>query len=344
MFGFAHPEWLLLGLLVPLLVWYWLRLRRPALRYSDTRILTASPAGRRRIATWASATLRTLALLLLVAALAGPRWADAGSRLTSEGIAIEILVDVSGSMAEKDFKWNKKRISRLAAVKRVFQLFVGGGEAPGGERLDGRRNDLIGLVTFATRPRTACPLTLSHDALLDILRAEKPRTVPEESRTNIGDAIAWGVDDLSRAKPRRKILVLFTDGEHNVDPPALLPRQAAQLAAGQDIPIYAIDAGGESAGPEGTKEDRSRSAEDRAKAVKILQSISEKMTHGKYFRAQDTRALLEVCQEIDRLEKQKIESFDYRYYYEGHAWFGLAALVLFVSVHALEWTLWKRAL
>jgi Ca-activated chloride channel family protein len=344
MFGFAQPEFLLLGLLVPPLVWYWLRLRRPALLYSNTSILTGLPRGRRRFATWASAVLRTAALSLVIVALAGPRWADAGSRLTTEGIAIEILVDVSGSMAEKDFQWNKKRISRLKAVKNVFRLFVQGGVAPGGERLEGRPNDLIGLVTFATRPKTVCPLTLSHDALLELLKAEKPRSIPEESRTNIGDAIAWGVDDLVRAKPRRKILILFTDGEHNVDAPALTPLQAAQLAASQDIPIYAIDAGGESAGPEGNKEDAVRSAEDRAKAVKSLQSISEKLTRGKYFRAQDTRALLDVCRDIDRLEKQPIESFHYRYYYEGHAWFALAALVLFVGVLVLEGTLWKRVL
>jgi Ca-activated chloride channel family protein len=344
MFGFAHPEWLLLAILVPPLLWYWLRLRRPALRYSDTGILGGLPAGKRRFATWASTVLRSAAMLLLIVALAGPRWADAGSRLTTEGIAIEILVDVSGSMAEKDFQWDKKRISRLAAVKRVFRLFVQGGAAPGGERLEGRPNDLIGLITFATRPQTACPLTLSHDVLLETLKAEQARTVPEESRTNIGDAIAWGVDDLARAKPQRKILVLFTDGEHNVDPPALKPRQAAQLAASKNMTIYAIDAGGESAGSEGEKLDRTRSAEDRAKAVKILQAISEKMTKGKYFRAQDTHALLEVCRDIDRLEKQKIESFHYRFYYEGHAWFALASFVLFVTVHGLEWTIWKRAL
>jgi Ca-activated chloride channel family protein len=247
-------------------------------------------------------------------------------------------------MAEKDFQWDKKRISRLDAVKRVFRLFVEGGETPAGERLDGRRNDLIGLITFATRPQSACPLTLSHDVLLDILQAEKPRSIPGESQTNIGDAIAWGVNDLSKAKARRKVLVLFTDGEHNVEAPALTPRQAAQLAARLDIPIYAIDAGGESAGPEGGKEDRPRSAEDRAKAVQILQTISEKMTRGQYFRAQDTGTLLNVCREIDRMEKQKIESFHYRYYYEGFAWFGLASLLCFVAVHALEWTVWKRVL
>ncbi len=344
MFGFARPELLFLGLTVPLVLWWWLRQRRPALRHSAVGFLTELPAGRRRFATWAGVLMRGAGLVLLVVALAGPRWADAGTRLSTEGIAIEILVDVSGSMAEKDFEWGKDRISRLEAVKRVFRLFVKGGPTPDGGRLDGRPNDLVGLITFATQPDVVCPLTLSHDALLELLASEEPRTVPEESRTNIGDAIAWGVGQLEKAQPRRKILVLFTDGEHNVDAPALTPRQAAQLAAARGIPIYAIDAGGESAGAEAVGEDRTRSAEDRAKAVKILQAVSEKMTHGKYFRAHDTRALIEVCRDIDRLERQTIESFQYRYYSEGFAWFGLAALVLLAAVQVLDWTVWARAL
>jgi Ca-activated chloride channel family protein len=353
MFGFAHPGWLFLALAVVPLMWWWLRQRRAALRFPDTGFLTGLPRGRRRWAVWLSAFLRSAALLLLVLALAGPRWADARQRLSTEGIAIEILVDVSGSMAEEDFEWDKKRISRLNAVKKVFELFVKGGRAPGGERLEGRPNDLIGVVAFATRPKPACPLTLSHDVVLKILKEEQPRVIPEEARTNIGDAIAWGVEELDKAKPRRKILVLLTDGEHNVetlkdkngnDVPVLKPRQAAQLAASKGIPIYAIDAGGETAGSELEKDDAPRSAESRANAVQILRAISEKMTKGKYFQAQDTQALIGVCRDIDRLERQEIESFQYRFYSEGFAWFGLASLVLFVAVYMLEWTFWRRAL
>jgi Ca-activated chloride channel family protein len=344
MFGFAHPEWLFLELLIPPVVWWWLKRPRQALRFSDAGFLAELPPGRRQVARWTGAALRGAGLFVLILALAGPRWADPSSRLSTQGIAIEILVDVSGSMAEKDFDWDQQRVTRLEAVKKVFRLFVEGGTTPRGERLEGRPNDLIGLITFATRPTIACPLTLSHDVLLEMLAAEEPRTVPGESRTNIGDAIAWGVNDLRRARPRRKILVLFTDGEHNVDPPRLKPRQAAQLAAAEGIPIYGIDAGSDMVGPEAEKEGITRSPEDRASAVKALQAISEKMTAGKYFRAQDTQSLLDVCREIDRLEKERIESFQYRYYREGFAWFGLGALVLLVAAYVLDWTVWLRVL
>src|SRR3982750_3677398 len=134
MFHFANPRLLLLALAVPPLVWWWLRQRRGA--------------------------LRAAALVLLVGALAGPRWPDLRTRIATEGIAVVMLVDVSGSMAERDFDWAGEPITRLDAVKKVFRLFVAGGAAgPGGPPFEGRPTDLIGLVTFATRPETACPLT-----------------------------------------------------------------------------------------------------------------------------------------------------------------------------------------
>src|SRR5438046_5925802 len=98
MLTFANPGFLLLMLAVPLLVWWWLRRRRGALRFPDTGLLTDLPPGRSRIARWGGAGLRGGALLLLVVALAGPRWPDLHTRIATEGIALEMLVDVSGSM------------------------------------------------------------------------------------------------------------------------------------------------------------------------------------------------------------------------------------------------------
>src|SRR5947209_15387306 len=147
MFEFAHPALLLLMFLVPPLAWHALRRPRGALRFSGTGPLAGLPPGRGRRARWGGVLFRAAALLLLVAALAGPRWPDRRTRVPTEGIAIQMLVDVSGSMAERDFTWDRRPIGRLEAVKRAFHLFVAGGEGPEGERLDGRPNDLVGLVT-----------------------------------------------------------------------------------------------------------------------------------------------------------------------------------------------------
>jgi Ca-activated chloride channel family protein len=343
---FAQPLWLLLLLLLPLLLWRWFRQGRVALRFSDVSPLQSLPRGRSATAHWGGLVLRGLALLSLIVALSGPRWPDRGTRIPTEGIAIVLALDVSGSMGERDFTWGAEPVSRLEAVKRALRLFVEGGEGVGGEKLEGRKHDLLALVTFATRPESVCPLTLSHNVLLKLLEGEQPRTIPDEGRTNIGDGIAWALYRLRAAGNRRKVIVLLTDGEHNVEQlgpakeKALRPRQAAQLAANLNIPIYAIDAGSDAPPKEGGGVDEG-SAADRINAVKTLQEVA-RMTKGRYFRASDTKALLEVCGQIDRLERREIETFLYRRYAEGYPWFGLAAFVCLMAVQLLELTLWRR--
>jgi Ca-activated chloride channel family protein len=335
---FANPWLLLLLLLVPALVWWWYQHGTGALSYPDTSLLSQLPAGRSGRVRWAGAALRAGGLILIVIALAGPRWPDAGTRIPTEGIAIAMVVDVSGSMAERDFTLEGQSISRLEAVKKVFRLFAAGGQGPQGEELGGRANDLMALVTFATRPEAACPLTLSHDVLLQILDAQEPRTVPTEARTNIGDAIAWGLQRLQASNVHRRVMVLLSDGEHNVEPPALKPRQAAQLAGNLGVPIYAIDASGDSE-KGGVHEDGS--VADRLAAKRALQDIAS-ISKGRYFRAGDSAALVAAYAEIDRLERQAIQSFQYRRYYEMFPWFGLGALLLWVAITILEATIWQK--
>jgi Ca-activated chloride channel family protein len=341
MFEFANPTWLFLLLAVPLLTWWWLRRQRGALRYPDTGWLTTLPGGRGRWVHWIGATGRAAALALIVVALAGPRWPDLRTRIPTEGIAISMLVDVSGSMAEPDFDWQGEPISRLDAVKRVFRLFVQGGVGPDGEKLEGRATDQIALVTFATRPDRPYPLTLSHSVLLRLLDEEKPRSITGEMETNISDALAEGLARLYSTGPnRRKVIILLSDGEHNVTPTrsGWTPRQAAQVAASLGVPVYTIDAGGEGgSGLEGNVD----SAATREAGRKTLHDIAD-ITHGRSFQAKDTRELLAVCQEIDRLERQEIQSFQYRRYYEAYPWIGLASFVLIVLIRALELTIWQR--
>jgi Ca-activated chloride channel family protein len=344
MFHFATPAYLLLILAVPPLLWWWLRQRRSAVRHPVAGLLAALPAGRARYARVGGALLRGLALTLVAVALAGPRWPDRRTRLDTEGIAIVMALDVSGSMAERDFDLNGKRVSRLEAVQRVFRLFVGGG-AEGDVVFEGRPTDLIGLVAFGTRPDAVCPLTLSHSALLKLLDAERPRSVPGEAETNLSDAVAVGLERLRSAGPRRKVLVLLTDGEHNqTNPPSgWTPLQAAHVAASLGVPVYAIDAGP----PEGTASPREGRAgapslaDVRPQAVKTLQEMAA-ISKGQYFAARDTAALLEACHTIDHLERDPIRSFRYRRHHEAYPWLALAAFVLFAVALGLDLTVWRR--
>jgi Ca-activated chloride channel family protein len=354
---FATLAFLWLTLFVPPLLWWWLRRRRGALRHPAVGDLAALPTGRARWARWGPGILRTLALMLLVLALAGPRWPDLHTRIDTEGIAIVMLVDVSGSMAERDFDWRGESIARLDAVKKVFHLFVAGGDGPDatGDGADvsnfqGRPTDQIALVTFATRPETVCPLTLSHSVLLRLLQAEQPRTIPGEAETNLSDAVAMGLQSLRAAGPRRKVLVLLSDGEHNVPQPqsGWTPRQAAQVANGLQVPLYTIDAGGfgtstkEPAAKEANAAEHAASpGETRAQAVRTLEEMA-RIAHGQYFQARDTKGLLSACKAIDALERAEMRSFQYRRYHEAYPWFGLAAFLLFTSAVGLERTVWRR--
>jgi Ca-activated chloride channel family protein len=326
----TRPLLLLPALLVPFVVWWWLRRRGRAFAFPDAAALATLASPRTRMAHWGGAVLRGLALLLLVVALAGPRWPDLRSRLPVEGIAIVFVVDVSGSMAERDYLWQGEPVSRLDAVKRVLRQFVVGGVGPTGDMLPGRPNDQVGLVAFASRPESVCPLTLSHSALLKLMDEQQPRSLPTESRTNVGDALAWGLHTLESAGPRRQVLVLVSDGEHNVPAPALTPRQAAQLAAGRSVPVHVIDAG-----------DAEAAGKDRETAAGSLQAVAQ-LTGGQSFQARDTQALLDVCRRIDRLERREAESFQYRRYHEGYPWLAAAGLACLLLVQALEGSTWRR--
>jgi Ca-activated chloride channel family protein len=350
---FSCPAFLWLALLVPPLFWWALRGRRAALRHPGAGRLAGLPVGRARLAVWGGAGLRCFGLLLLVLALAGPRWPDLRTRVETDAVAIVMLVDISGSMNELDFNWNGVTITRLEAVKRAFKLFVKGGRAveeagdgPDTDTFEGRPTDLIGLVVFSTRPETACPLTLSHSALLRTLNAQRPQT-----ETNVSDAVVTGLHRLQAAGARRKVLLLLSDGEHNIRKrwwqrprgSGWSPRQAAQVAAALNVPIHVIDAGAGSnvsVAEQGTARDDDPAA-SRKRAVQMMQDIAH-ITGGRYFSAADTSSLLGACRAIDALERQPVESFQYRRYHEAYPWLGLAALLCWAVVLGLERTLWRR--
>jgi Ca-activated chloride channel family protein len=328
---FTYPWAFLLLLFVPLVAWSWLNRARGAWRFSDARVLPSIASSRARWAHWGGLALRFLGLFAAVVALSGPRWADP-QRVETEGIAIAMVLDVSVSMGEEDFAFGEKKTTRLLGVKKLFRLFVAGGQAADDVELKGRPSDLIALVTFATHPETACPLTLDHGALLQIMEAQEPRTAAGEGTTNPGDALAWALHVLQQAPTRRKVVVFLTDGESNV-PEKLKPRQSAQMAANLGVPIYTIDA---SPQPKNKEE-----AEEVERARVMMQTIA-KMTDGTYFRAQDARGLSRAYESIDRLERERILSYQYRRYHEGFAWFAAAALASWLVMIALEATMWRK--
>ena len=327
----TYPWALVLLLLLPWLAWLHLHRSRGAWQFSDRRLLPARLGVRASWARIGGLLLRLAGLLLAVLALTGPRWPDPASRIPTHGISIAMVVDVSVSMGNEDFPSTAGRIARLDGVKKLFTLFVAGGQASADVKLAGRPNDLIALVTFATHPETACPLTLDHKTLLSIMASQKPRTAAGEGTTNPGDAIAWTLHVLRQAPTKRKVLVFLTDGEANV-PEGLKTLQAAQLAANMSVPIYAIDAS-----PEPTTEEE---VKEVGKTRASMQAIA-KMTDGEYFRAEDVQALVRAYESIDRIERDRILSFQYRLFHEGFVWFALVSLACWLAVIMMESTRWR---
>jgi Ca-activated chloride channel family protein len=337
-FGFEHPWLLLLAPLAVGLAWWLARRRRPALRYSDVSAFDGLAVGGGR-PRWGGAVLRGFAVLLAILAAANPRTPDLRTPIPVDGIALALVLDVSGSMNTPDFDPPAvPPVSRLDAAKTTVRLFVAGGDAEG-VRFEGRANDQVGLVAFAAVAETVCPLTLNHAVLLTVLDEQQPKS-GVDAGTNIGDALGEGLvrlHQLEKAGDRRKrVLVLLSDGEHNVaGEDTLRPPQSAQLATRLGIPVYTIDCGG--AGEGGTAEERQQRADGRA----VLEQVAE-LTGGRAFVANNPDELRDAFRQIDQLEKVPAEKFAYRRFRPLGPWCGMAAAAVVLLVGVLDRTAWRR--
>jgi Ca-activated chloride channel family protein len=311
--SFASPGFLYALVLIPLLAaWY---LRRHKEDTSDIRYSTLLPfrsfkPGIRERLRHLPFALRMLGVALLIVALARPQTTASGQNIYAEGIDIAMLLDISTSMLAEDFQPN-----RVEAAKEVAQHFI-----------EGRHNDRIGLVIFAGQSFTQCPMTLDYRVLKNLLRQVRPGMV--EDGTAIGMAIAQGVNRLKDSKAKSKVMILLTDGMNNRG--EIDPLTAAQIAETFNIRIYTIGVGtvGEAPYPVQTPFGIRYQNIPVDVDEKTLAQIAD-MTGGRYFRATNNKALKEIYDEIDKLEKTRIEVKSYRSYTElFYPWAGLGLLSL----------------
>lgn len=321
---FAHPLMLGLLLFVPALFVLQRRRQRPgAIAYSSTHDLAALPPSRMLRVRQALPFLRLLVLVLSIIALARPQQGLQATKVYSEGIAILMVVDISGSMRALDLTLNGERRSRLDVVKHTFRQFVQGGKG-----LDGRPADLIGMVTFARYADSISPLTLDHDTLLALLEPVDIVSLREEDGTAIGEAIALGVERLRHATAKSKVMILLTDGSNNAGETE--PKQAAEIAKALGIKIYAIGTGARGIAPVPV---RTRTGDIVLRHMQVaidehtLRTIAD-ITGGRYFRATDSETLHKIYAEIDELEKTTNVAEQYQEYAERFGWFVLPGLAL----------------
>jgi Ca-activated chloride channel family protein len=296
--SFARP-WLLL-LLLGLLLWWWLRRRRevPAARYSDVS-LPASVSTRR---WWVvlPPLLRSVALVTLIVAAAGPRVGGDTVEVKQEGIAIVICIDISSSMLAEDFAPS----NRLGVAQRQAVAFI-----------RGRTADRIGLVAFAGEALTQVPVTLDYPVIEQAVMELKIGSL--EDGTAIGSGLATAVNRLRRAPDKSKVILLLTDGENNKG--LIDPRTAAATATAYGIKVYTIGVGtiGEAPIPTGRGLGGFRYEMLPVRIDEpLLREIAAK-TGGRYFRAKDCVALSRIFRQIDQLEKSPIQVTRYTKYEEA---------------------------
>tara|TARA_B100001057_G_scaffold490060_1_gene577569 strand:- start:1576 stop:2562 length:987 start_codon:yes stop_codon:yes gene_type:complete len=233
-----------------------------------------------------SKTALPLSIALGTIALARPQKVTHSEAIEGEGVEIALAIDVSGSMKERDFVVNGRRVDRLFAAKSVVKDFI-----------KGRTRDRIGVIVFSGRPHTMGPLTMNHEWLNQMINKEIHFERFEnviEGGTAIGTAIAAASKRLSEREAKSKIVVLLTDGVQSV--PGLTPEDAAKLSATLGIKVYTIAIG---------RPGQSRSAEESFDLPTLRKVAS--ITGAKNYLGKDTEALKAIFAEIDDLETSEIE-------------------------------------
>jgi Ca-activated chloride channel family protein len=330
---FAHPYFLLLLLLLPLLAW--LKGRRgspPAFLYSSVRLMEGLTRVRRsRVGAFLLAW-RWLVLALFIIALAQPRLMKSQTTVKASGIDIMVALDMSGSMISEDFVVNGRRVNRFNTARSVLKGFV-----------DQRPDDRIGLVVFASRAYIATPLTLDHDFLEENLNRLDIGTI-NANQTAIGDALSTAINQLREIKSKSKIVILMTDGQNNagkVDP--LTAAQAAQALA---VKVYTIGVGKRGMAPMPVgRSPFSGEMVYRNEPVDIdedtLQKIAQ-MTGGQYYRADNAERFQQIYAEINKLEKTEEVINKFTQYTELFPWFVSCGLVLLLLEITLGQTVFRK--
>jgi Ca-activated chloride channel family protein len=338
---FPNP-WFLLVALLALPALYWSIRGAGRVVFSSLRAL---PAGG---TTWRTRLARlpdyimALAVIAFAVALTGPRRGDDNTRVRREGIGIVMAVDVSGSMHAQDLADSSRAAScsyddahdptRLGAVKRVFSRFVLGGDG-----LEGRPDDAIGLVAFARYADTRTPLTLAHGPLIEAAR-HLQFARGDEDGTAIGAGLELAVQRVLEFPTRSKVVVLLTDGESNVHD--IDEDDAIRDAVKAGVKVYTIGAGKNGIAP---------ICDEDGRLVHITGSVDEALlkriaeqTGGAYFRAQDGKSLEAIYKQIDKLERTEIHGALYGNYVQYYGIPLAIALGLVVLSLALRATVLRR--
>ncbi|MEP3480344.1 MAG: VWA domain-containing protein [Fuerstiella sp.] len=348
-----ESAWFLVVFVPLFFVFFWRRrYPGPTVLYSSLDLVAGLPRTFRQRLQRSLPWVQLLAFTLMIVAVARPQAADEKTRIRTEGIAIQMCIDHSGSMQAMDFPIDGERVDRLTAVKKVLQQFIAGDG-----HFRGRPNDLIGLISFGGFATALCPPTLDHDAVLSVLETVKipaairdengrvinERLLQQEQATAIGDALALGVERVKNIAAKSRIVILLSDGENTAG--VIDPEDAIAAAEQFGIKVYTIGIGSDGMAPFPTVDvfgDKVLRMESVTLDEKTLRKIAD-VTGGKYFNAKDVDSLAKVYEEIDQLERTEIEGSVYRNYKELYGWILAIGLSVWVTAIVLNET-WLKTI
>ncbi len=230
-----------------------------------------------------------LSWILLIVAIAKPVWVDDAVNLPISSRNIIVAVDLSGSMAQRDFSLQGSRISRLAAIKKVAIEFI-----------KNRAGDRVGLILFADHAYLQVPLTRDRQTVMTLLDEAELGLAGE--RTALGDAIGLAVKKVQEKPDQEHVLILMTDGEAttgiNID-------EAIRFASKVNLKIYTIGIGASLFSSSSVSNKSKQTGRNKAIGnepdIVTLKKIS-KETGGYYFRASNTQQLESIYKKLDELE------------------------------------------
>ena len=328
---FANKEYLfLLLLIIPYLIWYVMYRKKsePTIRMSDTFAFKYAPKSWRVRLMPLQLLLRIATFTLLVLVLARPQTSNSWKNKSVEGIDIMLAMDVSTSMLAEDLKPN-----RIEAAKAVASEFI-----------IGRPNDNIGLSIFAGEAFTQCPMTTDHTSLLTLLQNVRTDIAARgliSDGTAIGMGLANAVTRLKASKAKSKVVILLTDGSNNMGD--ISPMTAAEIAQSLGIRVYTIGVGTNKVAP------YPMPVAGGVQYVNMPVEIDTKMladiaaaTEGDFYRATNTAELKKIYNEIDRLEKSKLNVKKFSKRYEAYQPFALAAAITLLPEILLRITVFRR--
>ena len=325
---FASPHYLwLLTLLAPMIAYYVWRTMQggAAIQISTVEGVARAPKSVRYYLRHLPFALRAAAFGLLVVALARPQQIEQNVRTSSEGIDIMLAIDVSASMLARDFEPD-----RITAAKEVAGSFI-----------SDRYGDRIGLVAFAAEAFTQSPLTTDQSTLQTLLAQIRSGLI-DDSGTAIGNGLATAINCLRESDAKSKVVILLTDGVNNRG--EITPITAAEIAKAQNIRVYTIGVGTEGMAPYPAVDMFGNITFVKQKVEideKTLTAMAE-MTGGRYFRATDNAKLKAIYDEINQLEKSKVEVTEHLSYHEQFLAWVLAALGLLLAEFLLANLVLKR--